>query len=157
VGKPGGTSAKPGTSATTLTATGLGPYQVAVKRTALASAGVLGKVDTSKGCTDFVVAKGTSKYHAPTLVFYQGKLQYTSVTSTAVATGKGARVGTSYADVKNRHADGKELTDWLGAPAWFVTSGSNALLFRLKNGKVHTIEAGVAEPLQFRYTDGEGC
>lgn len=158
---PGGAPVKPGgapaNAAAQLTAAGFGPYRVAAKRTALTSAGVLGKVDTSKKCTGFVVVRGVRKYHTPTLVFHRGALQYTTVTSSAVATPAGARVGMSYAEVKNRHAGGKELTDWLGTPAWFVTSGKNALLFRLKNDTVHSIEAGVAEPLQFRYTDGQGC
>ncbi len=161
-GKPGrsgrGTAPK-GSSVTgpPLGATGLGPYQVAAARDALKAAGLLGKVDTSAGCPDFVVAKGLPQYQSPVLVFHQGKLQYTRVTSSKTATSAGAKVGMKLADVKKKYPAGKQLDDWNGAIAWFATTGSNALMFRFKDNKVESIEAGLAEPLQFRFTDGEGC
>ena len=157
-GAPKSTSTgRPATSATVLTASGLGPYKVGSSQKDLKAAGLLGKIDSSAGCPDFAVVKGLSKYQTPTLVFFQGKLQYTSVTSTKVATDKGAAVGMPSADVPVRHPEGKQLDDFYGATAWFAPSGKNALLFRIEDGKVESIEAGLAEPLQFRFTDGEGC
>jgi hypothetical protein len=140
-----------------LSASGLGPYQVAATRDDLKAAGLLGKVDTPAGCPDFVVAKGLPQYQSPALVFHQGKLQYTRVISSKTATNAGARVGMRLADVRKRYPAGKQLDDWNGAIAWFATTGSNALMFRFKDNKVESIEAGLAEPLQFRFTDGEGC
>jgi hypothetical protein len=162
-GKPGrsgrGTTPKGSTSApgAQLSASGLGPYQVAAARDDLKAAGLLGKVDTSAGCPDFVVAKGLPQYQSPALVFHQGKLQYTRVTSSKTATPAGAKVGMKLADVKKKYPAGKQLDDWNGAIAWFATTGGNALMFRFKDNKVESIEAGLAEPLQFRFTDGEGC
>ena len=151
---PKGSTFAPGAQ---LSASGLGPYQVAAARDDLKAAGLLGKVDTSAGCPDFVVAKGLPQYQSPGLVFHQGKLQYTRVTSSRTATSAGAKVGMKLADVKKKYPAGKQLDDWNGAIAWFATTGSNALMFRFKDNKVESIEAGLAEPLQFRFTDGEGC
>jgi hypothetical protein len=165
----GGASVKPGRGTATarpggafapgaqLSAAGLGPYQVAAPRAGLQEAGLLTSVDTSAGCPDFVVAKGLPGYQTPGLVFYQGKLQYASVTSSKTATTKGAKVGMKLADVKKKYPKGKQLDDWNGAVAWFAAEGRNALMFRFKSNKVESIEAGVADPLQFRFTDGEGC
>jgi hypothetical protein len=158
--KPGQSTAtaKPGFApGAQLNASGLGPYQVASPRKDLEAAGLLGKVESSAGCPDFVVAKGLKQYQTPSLVFYQGKLQYTTVSSTKTATAAGAHVGMKLADVKKKYPKGKQLDDWNGAIAWFATTGPNALMFRFKDNKVESIEAGLAEPLQFRFTDGEGC
>ena len=151
---PKGSTFAPGAQ---LSASGLGPYQVAAARDDLKAAGLLGKVDASAGCPDFVVAKGLPQYQSPALVFHQGKLQYTRVTSSRTATSAGAKVGMKLADVKKKYPAGKQLDDWNGAIAWFATTGSNALMFRFKDNKVESIEAGLAEPLQFRFTDGAGC
>ena len=148
--------ARPTTTTNQLSATGLGPYQEGTTRKKLTSAGLLTDVKSTKGCPDFVVATGLDEYQAPSLVFYQGKLQYIAVTSPKTTTVKGARVGMTAAEVKARHA-GKQLDDWVGATAWFATAGKDALLFRFADDKVERIEAGLAEPLQFRFTDGEGC
>jgi hypothetical protein len=140
-----------------VTTDGVGPYQVAMTTAELTSAGLLGTVDTSAGCPDFVVAKGLPAYHTPALVFFKGKLQYVSVTSGASPTDEGATIGMTLAEVKQKHPAGKQLSDWNGGTGWFAQTDANALLFRFKNGKLETIEAGLAEPLQFRFTDGEGC
>jgi hypothetical protein len=155
--KPGrvGTVLRPNRNA--VDAEGLGPYQVAVSNGELKSAGLLGKVESSKGCPDFVVARGLPAYQSPALVFFKGKLQYLSVTSPATPTAAGATIGMSLADVKQKHPAGKQLSDWNGGIGWFAQTESHALLFRFSGGKVETIEAGLAEPLQFRFTDGEGC
>jgi hypothetical protein len=153
--RPGSGAAKP--AGLLLAASGLGPYQVAVTSADLKAAGLLGTVDKAGACPGFVVATGLGTYAKPGLVFYQGKLQYTRVTSASTSTTEGVKVGTQLADVKKKYPKGKQLDDWNGAIAWFATSGSDALLFRIKNDKVESIEAGLAEPLQFRFTDGEGC
>jgi hypothetical protein len=36
-------------------------------------------------------------------------------------------------------------------------SGDYALLFPVTNDKVALVQAGMAEPLQFKYTDNQGC
>lgn len=160
--KPGGgtATARPGSGfapGAQLSATGLGPYRVETPQAGLRDAGLLTSAKTSPGCPDFVVAKGLPGFQTPSLVFYQGKLQYASVTSSKIATTKGAKVGMKLADVKKKYPKGKQLDDWNGAVAWFAAEGKNALMFRFKSNKVERIEAGVAEPLQFRFTDGEGC
>jgi hypothetical protein len=160
--KPGGgtATARPGAGfapGAQLSATGLGPYRVDTARAGLQDAGLLTSVKASAGCPDFVVAKGLPGFQTPRLVFYRGKLQYASVTSSKLATTEGAKVGMKLADVKKKYPKGKQLDDWNGAVAWFAAEGENALMFRFKNNKVQSIEAGVAEPLQFRFTDGEGC
>jgi hypothetical protein len=156
-GKPGRVGSITNPVRPVVSAEGVGPYQVAVTNGELKSAGLLGTVETSKGCPDFVVAKGLASYHTPVLVFFKGKLQYVSVTSSSLPTDQGAAVGMSLADVKKKHPAGKQLSDWNGGIGWFAQTESDALLFRFKNSKVETIEAGLAETLQFRFTDGEGC
>jgi hypothetical protein len=79
------------------------------------------------------------------------------VTSADVATDKGVKVGTSLANVKAQYPGGKQLDDWTGTSAWFATVGDFALLFPTRNGKVAAIQAGMAEPLQYKYTDNQGC
>ncbi|HET9517517.1 MAG TPA: hypothetical protein VFO77_07330 [Actinoplanes sp.] len=140
-----------------LSASGLGPYQVGASRKQLAASGLFRAVRTSGGCPDHVVATGLKAYRSPSLVFYRGKLQYTTVTSAKTTTTAGARVGMTAAQVKQKHPNGKQLDDWNAATAWFAPAGSNALLFRFTDGKVSSIDAGLAEPIQFRFTDGEGC
>lgn len=157
-GQPGrtGSGGDTGFAPTRLAASGLGPYQQGVAQQNLRSSALLGKITSNANCPGFVIAKGTSAYYLPTLVFHDGKLQYLTVTSKSVSTSAGARVGMTIADVQRLHPVGKQLTDWVGAPAWFTVVGSNGLLFHFDNGKVSSIEAGLAAPMQFRYTDGEG-
>jgi hypothetical protein len=150
---------RPATSATTVTAGGFGPYKIGVSQADLASTGLIGKVSAARSanCPEYATATGLSKYHSPALVFYGGKLLHLTVTSADVATDKGVKVGASLATVKGQYPGGKQLDDWTGTSAWFATVGDFALLFPTRNGKVAAIQAGMAEPLQYKYTDNQGC
>jgi hypothetical protein len=150
---------RPATSEAALTAGGFGPYKIGVSQAGLASAGLIGKVSTasSANCQGYATATGLSKYHSPALVFYRGKLLHLTVSSADLATDKGVKVGTALANVKGQYPGGKQLDDWTGTSAWFATIGDFALLFPTRNGKVAAIQAGMAEPLQFKYTDNQGC
>jgi len=150
---------RPATLAAAVTAGGFGPYKIGVSQDDLASAGLIGKVSTARSanCPGYATATGLSNYHSPALVFYRGRLLHLTVTSADVATDKGVKVGTSLANVKGQYPGGKQLDDWTGTSAWFATVGDFALLFPTRNGKVSAIQAGMAEPLQYKYTDNQGC
>jgi len=143
-----------GGSADVLSAAGLGPYSIGIKQRELKSAALVKGATTKQKCT---TAKGLADHAAPTLAFSGGELQRIAVTSADVSTTTGAKVGTSYADVKSMYPAGKQLDDWVGASAWYTVEGGNALLFRIKDGKVAAIEAGPSQTLQFHYTDKQGC
>lgn len=137
-----------------LSAAGVGPYAIGVKQQELTSSGLVGKVSTKDACA---TARGLSDYDSPALAFSGGKLQRLTVTSTKLATSTGATVGSSYADVKGQYPGGKQLNDWNGASAWYALDGANALLFRIKDDKVASIDAGAGQAVQFKYTDQQGC
>jgi hypothetical protein len=149
-----GPAGKPAGSPDVLTAAGVGPYSIGVAQGELKTAGLVGKVTTKKTCG---AAKGLSKYHSPDLAFTSGRLQRLTVTSTDIATPTGAKVGTTYASLKGMYPAGKQLDDWVGASAWYTLDGGNALLFRIKDDKVASIDAGAGSTLQFFYTDKQGC
>jgi hypothetical protein len=149
-----GPAGKPAGSPDVLTAAGMGPYSVGVAQTELKSAGLVGAVTTKDACA---TAKGLSEYHSPALAFTGGKLQRLTVTSSKVTTTTGAKVGTSYANVKGMYPNGKQLDDWVGASAWYTLDGGNALLFRIADDKVASIDAGVGQAVQYFYTDKQGC
>lgn len=149
-----GPAGKPAGSPDVLTAAGIGPYSIGVAQGELKTAGLVGKVTTKKTCG---TAKGLSDYHSPALAFTGGRLQRLTVTSTKVATPTGAKVGTSYSSLKGMYPTGKQLDDWVGASAWYTLDGGNALLFRIKNDKVASIDAGAGQAVQFFYTDQQGC
>jgi hypothetical protein len=140
-----------------LSPNGLGPYQVGTDGGRLQEALLLTAVQRPTGCPLLMVAKGLPQYRSPGLVFYQGKLQYASVTSSKTPTTGGAKVGMALADVKKKHPAGKQLTNSSGGVAWLVTAGQHAMIFRFKGGRVDHIEAGDSATVQFRFTDGEGC
>jgi len=143
-----------GSSPDVLSAAGLGPYAIGMKQSELRSAKLISRVATKQKCS---TAKGLGEYESPTLAFSGGKLQRLAVTSGDISTTTGAQVGTGYAEVKSMYPAGKQLDDWVGASAWYTLEGGNALLFRIKDGKVASIEAGPGEALQFHYTDKQGC
>lgn len=149
----------PATSGATLSAGGFGPYKIGVSQADLRAAGLLGKVSKAPedNCADYTVAKGLSRYHSPALSFYHGRLLHLSVSSSAIKTDLGVKVGTTLATVKGRYPRGKQLTDFSGAGAWFASEGAYALLFGFGDDKVTSIQAGMAEPIQFKYTDDQGC
>ena len=150
---------RPVTSGTTLSAGGFGPYKIGASQADLKAAGLLGKVSKARedNCADYTVSKGLSKYHSPALSFYNGRLLHLTVSSSAIKTDKGVKVGTTLANVKGQYPSGKQLTDFSGAGAWFATNGAYALLFGIGDDKVKIIQAGMAEPIQFKYTDDQGC
>jgi hypothetical protein len=150
---------RPATSATTLSAGGFGPYKIGVSQADLKAAGLLGKVSKARAdnCADYTKAKGLSKYHSPALSFYNGRLLHMTISSSAIKTDKGVKVGTTLANVKGQYPSGKQLTDFSGAGAWFATDGAYGLLFGIGDNKVKSIQAGMAEPIQFKYTDDQGC
>jgi hypothetical protein len=149
-----GPAGKPAGSPDVLTAAGIGPYSIGIDQRELKSAGLVGKITTTKTCG---TTKGLSKYHTPALAFTGGKLQRLTVTSTKVSTPTGAKVGTTYASLKGMYPTGKQLDDWVGASAWYTLDGGNALLFRIKDDKVASIDAGAGSVVQFFYTDKQGC
>jgi hypothetical protein len=148
---------RPATSGSTVTAGGLGPYQVGVAVGELRAAGLVTRIAPIKGCAGYTGAIGAHRYHSPDLVFYQGRLLHLTVDSARVATDKGVQVGTRAANVRGRYPGGKQLDDWAGNSAWLAVQGDYALLFAMKNGKVTRVQAGMAEPLQFKFTDNQGC
>jgi hypothetical protein len=149
-----GPAGKPAGSPDVLTAAGIGPYSIGIKQTELKSSGLVGNVTTKDACA---TAKGLGEYHTPALAFTDGKLQRLTVTSTKVVTPTGAKIGTSYPNIKGMYPGGKQLDDWVGASAWYTLDGDNALLFRIKDDKVASIDAGVGSVVRFHYTDKQGC
>ena len=146
---------KPPTEKDRMSAAGFGPYAVGAARTRLAKTGLIRKVSVdSNGCGH---AAGLAEWGSPGLVFGRSQLAFVRVTNNRIKTVEGVTVGTPYRTVQARYPGGNELSDWVGAVAWYVVSGDFALLFRLKDGKVAIIEAGDAASLQFSFTDSEGC
>jgi hypothetical protein len=148
---------RPRTSGSTVTAGGLGPYRIGVAVDELQAGGLARGLAPIRDCAGYTRATGTAGYHRPELVFFNGRLLHLTVQSTAVATGKGVRIGSPVANVKGRYPGGKQLDDWAGNSAWLAVSGDYALLFPIRDGKVAEVRAGMAEPLQFRFTDRQGC
>ena len=139
-----------------LTPRGLGPWTVGVSVAQLRSLGLVDTLRTIPSCPDLGNVIG--QLEDPDLVFYQNKLIYLSVDSTYIQTAKGARVGMSLAEIKAKHPTGRQIDDGMGGKAWLVTEGTNGMLFRTgASGKVERIDAGKAETIEFRFTEGEGC
>ncbi|MEU8264948.1 hypothetical protein AB0C02_30580 [Micromonospora sp. NPDC048999] len=155
----GAASPSPAADDQTVRPGGLGPYRIGGSLDDLRAKGHLATpVKTTGGCPDYATSTGRPEYNSPDLVFYQKKLIWLSLSSPQARTPEGAHVGTPLAEAKKRHPDGRELSDGLGGRAWLVTQGKNALLLRIgSGGAVTLIEAGVAETLEFRFTEGEGC
>ena len=150
---------RPATSESTLTAGGFGPYKIGVAQRDLSSAGLIGKVtrESSVNCTGYATAKGTRRYGSPALVFFQGRLLRLTVTGEKVATDQGVEVGATMAAVKDKYPRGKQIDDWTGRAAWLSTTGDYGLLFEMRDRKVSAMQAGMSEPMQFKYTDDQGC
>jgi hypothetical protein len=90
-------------------------------------------------------------------VFYRGRLLRLSVTSGAVGTDTGVRIGMPLAEVKKRYPGGQQIDDWTGRAAWLTATGDYGLLFQTQDGKVSVMQAGMVEPMRFKYTDNQGC
>lgn len=135
-------------------ATGLGPYEIGAKQSALTSKKLLEGTSKQDNCT---AAKGTEKYQSPALAFKDGELQRLVITDPSVTTAQGAHVGSTYDEVKKLYPDGQQLDDWYGAVSWYTAQDGNALNFRIADGKVKQIDAGEDEAVRFAYTDGQAC
>jgi hypothetical protein len=138
---------------------GLGPYTAGTGSLGLKLGDLLADYHQDAECPNgLYYGRGVKKYHSPYLTFTaKFKLLYIDVDDTAVATTAGVRVGTTYATVKRLHPEGRQYTNQ-GVHAWVVKQGSNALLIGIgDNGRVDGFEAGDAETVLFRFTDGEGC
>jgi hypothetical protein len=150
---------RPGTSESVVTAGGFGPYKIGVAQKDLESGDLIGKVDTVKSgnCAGYGTAKGIGRYHSPALVFFKGRLLRLTVSAAGVATDKGVKIGTAMSDVQGKYPDGKQIDDWTGRGAWLAPVGDYGLLFDMRDAKVAGIQAGMTEPMQFKYTDDQGC
>jgi hypothetical protein len=149
---------RPATSDSQLTAGGIGPYKIGVARKDLESAKLVGKVTSirSENCAGYATAKGLARYKSPALMFFEGRLLRLTVTAD-VQTDKGVRIGTTMAKVKASYPDGKQIDDFTGRGSWLATVGDFGLLFDMRDGKVAAMQAGMTEPMQFKYTDNQGC
>lgn len=133
---------------TDINAAGIGPYMIGQEQSTLTTAKLIGSVKSgAAGCDS---ATGVAKWGSPTLYLTKGKLQHIKITSAAVQTTSGIKVGSSEASVKTAYAQGTVTS----GRAWFVPTGDFALLFRLAGGKVSAVEAGPASILE---TGATGC
>jgi hypothetical protein len=127
---------------TDINAAGIGPYMIGQEQSALTTAKLLGPVKSgANGCDS---GTGAAKWGSPTLFLAKGKLQHVKITSAAVQTTSGIKVGSSEASVKTAYAQGSVTA----GRAWYVPTGDFALLFRLAGGKVTAVEAGPASILE---------
>jgi hypothetical protein len=133
---------------TQINAAGIGPYMIGQEESTLTTAKLIGPVEA--GATGCDSATGVAKWGRPTLFLTKGKLQHVKITSAAVQTTSGIKVGSSEAGVKTAYPHGSVTS----GRAWYVPTGDFALLFRLSGGKVTAVEAGPASILE---TGGEGC
>jgi hypothetical protein len=150
-------STTPATEA--LTAKGIAKYLVGAKLTVLAPAKLLVGQKKAPGCPDWVTAKGTGAYAGIDVIFYKGAIAWVDAATPGYATEKGISLGSTYDQVVAAYPSGVKLDDGLGGKAISAHDGTNALFFRFDNtnSTVTSIEAGKAETLEFRFTDGEGC
>jgi hypothetical protein len=150
---------RPATREAALTAGGFGPYRIGVSQQELEAAGLVGPVRAagSDNCPGYATATGIGRYHSPSLVFFQSRLLRLSVDRSGLGTDRNVRIGTPLATVKRQYPAGKQIDDWTGRPAWLAATGDYALLFEMRDGKVSVMQAGMAEPMSFRYTDNQGC
>jgi hypothetical protein len=144
-----------------LTGKGVGPYAVDATLEDLTAAKALANLKTSDGCPDFATADATAPYSGKvTVVFFKSKLSYLTVSSPAVSTVDGAKVGMTLAEVKDLYGKrGTQLDDGQGGHALGVREGGGTgMVFRTdKSGTVNAIEAGTYDTLEFRFVEGEGC
>jgi hypothetical protein len=115
---------------TQINAAGIGPYMIGQEESALTNAKLIGPVKS--GTTGCDSGAGVAKWGSPTLFLTKGKLQHVKITSAAVQTTSGIKVGSSEASVKKAYPNGSVTS----GRAWYVPTGDFALLFRLSGGKV---------------------
>jgi len=127
---------------TEINATGIGPYTIGQEQAALTTAKLIGPVKSgANGCDS---GTGAAKWGSPALFLTKGKVQHVKITSAAVKTTAGIKVGSSEASVKTAYPRGSVTT----GRAWYVPTGDFALLFRLADGKVTAVEAGPASIME---------
>jgi hypothetical protein len=139
---------------------GFGPYTFGARLVDLQARKLVTEVEPQPTCAGLTLAKGTADYEEPSLVFFNGELQYLTVDTPLVRTTEGARVGMPIGQVQAKYPDAATLNSAGGGMALLAkdSSGKYALLFRIRTaGTVESIEAGLAETLEFRFTEGEGC
>jgi hypothetical protein len=133
---------------TDINAVGIGPYTIGQEESALTTAKLIGLVKS--GATGCDSGTGVAKWGSPTLFLTKGKLQHIKITSAAVQTTSGIKVGSSEASVKTAYPKGSVTS----GRAWYVPTGDFALLFRLAGGRVSAVEAG---PTSILETGAPGC
>jgi hypothetical protein len=134
--------------------TGVGPYKIGEEQATLLEAKLVGPIQN--GVTGCDTGLGVAKWGSPTLTFIKGTLQHVKISSTAVRTTAGIKVGDSYADARSAYRKGSALSA-SGKAAWYVPAGTYALLFRIVGGKIATVEAGPSSTLQFTFTSTPNC
>ncbi|WP_155375560.1 hypothetical protein [Catellatospora vulcania] len=151
-------SASPKVDKGFITAGGYGPYKIGLALAKADADKLVTKKQSAAGCPGWVAGFGSGAYADVAVVFYNGELLWFSTDGKSHQTAAGAKVGAKLADVKAMYAGAKELPGPNGEKALSVNSGKNTLFFRFtKAGVLQGIEAGSAETLEFRYTEGEGC
>jgi hypothetical protein len=136
--------------------TGIGPYRVGARFAELQSRGLLTDVQTDSVCPG-EGGRGLDSFYRPYLNFFDGRLTFLMIDDPRAHTAAGATPGMTLAEVKARHPDGRQLTR-LGHYIWLTSEGGYGMSFRFDDrGRVQMIEAGPAETLEFRFTEGEGC
>ncbi|GAA1418319.1 hypothetical protein ACFQZ4_22795 [Catellatospora coxensis] len=141
-----------------ITAGGYGPYVIGLALAKADAGKLVTKKQSTAGCPGWVAGFGSGEYADVAVIFYNGELLWFSTDGKSHQTAAGAQVGAKLAEVKAMYAGAKELPGPNGEKALSVDSGKNTLFFRFSKAGVLTgIEAGDAETLEFRYTEGEGC
>jgi hypothetical protein len=148
-----GASGRPG--AFSITATGLGPYEIGASRAALDADGLLGTVtDAGAGCA---TATGSDLFNPPALTLAQNKLALVRVTAGKAATEEGIMIGAAAADVRKAYPAGSAVTGAGGVTGWSVPDGANTLLFEITADKVSALTTGTAATVTKVFTTGQGC
>lgn len=155
---PSGRTSPPAQNLPVLGLAGAGKYQIGAKLSALN--GSLQQKESSTACGDWTVAKGVGEYADLAVVFFEGAIVYVSIDQPSMATEAGIRVGSTKDEATAAYPSAKMLSDGQGGNAMSIHgAGGNGLLLRFNqtSATVATIDAGRADDLDFRFTDGEGC
>jgi hypothetical protein len=158
VASPSVSTTPPAKNLPVLSMTGAGHYQLGAKLSTLDSE--LQQKESSTACGDWTVAKGQGDYADLAVVFFEGAVVYVSIDQPTLATDKGIKVGSTKDEATAAYPAGTILSDGQGGSALSVHgAGGNGLLLRFNQSSatVATIDAGKANDLDFRFTEGEGC
>ncbi len=137
---------------------GVGPYVFGARLSDMQVAGLLNELrQAPEVCGDSAYALGAGVYTGIHLEFSHGVLVNIGNRSTTIPTAAGARVGNTLAELQSIYgASGKKLIkEGTSEVAFLATSTLNrGIIFYFdRNGKVHTMAAGVPEELEnsFQY------